>query len=623
MPSRNLATLPSEAPRRPGKQPIGQQLAASRSSRVDMEQESEGCGQAALMQNTDVDSLVRTEVNLGMQQIRSIEQQLRIVPQGFLGRTDVSDAQALRMTLMTASATIMGSFGKIMGWLSAHPPNSNSFPNDNFSVSDHDSESPRPRIPSAATSSKQHVMNPTSPLLSPCHTPHSGSGMSEDSPNPASPPLLSDADGDAAAAAGTTTTCAGGGRARRPANEATTSADPEAAKQKSLSVKRKFMPKYNCKQRASDPGHDGPPDDGHTWRKYGQKDILGSRNPRSYYRCTHKIELGCPAIKYVQRCDEDPMVFDVTYRGSHTCQSIHQHIPAWPFSFPEQMAIALNRVHQLPPSDPTHASAIANYPNLGRHLVNSSAAQSQLSSSNELLLGGNRHGFSQLASGLPMGGVGVASTAGILDTPRFSLNPTPSMELGVHQPGHQQDFSVKPEDNNPSESRGIDVSRLPRSDMFSGDLLNMLLANSRAGQNDISFTLGEDDLQSEMKRVKLQQQHMELAGSTSDNSGHVDKSAESPYGTRWGAELDVDYQLEEQISSRYDSNSSIISESAQSRPGLANNQTTSAERGGIASIKESDNSVETTVSSLGVMPVFSIDGMEYELQYPGSQPFLC
>ncbi|CAM6082554.1 unnamed protein product [Calypogeia fissa] len=604
-----------------------------------MEQESEGCGQAALMQNTDVDSMVRTEVNLGMQQIRSIEQQLRTVPQGFLGRADVSDAQALRMTLLTASATIMGSFGKIMGWLSAHPQNSNSFPNDNLSVSDrvgiadspllsnsqtHDSDaphSPRPRIPSAAaTSSKQHVMNPTSPLLSPCHTPHSGSGMSEDSPNPASPPLLLDADGDAAAAAGTTTTCAGGDRARRPANEATTSADPEAAKQKSLSVKRKFMPKFNCKQRASDPGHDGPPDDGHTWRKYGQKDILGSRNPRSYYRCTHKIELGCPAIKYVQRCDEDPMVFDVTYRGSHTCQSIHQHIPAWPFSFPEQMAIALNRVHQLPPSDPTRSSAIANYPNLGRHLVNSSAAQSQVSSSNELLLGGNRHGFSQLASGLPIGGVGVASTAGILDTSRFSLNPTPSMELGVHQ----QDFSVKPEDNNPSESRGIDVSRLPRCEMFSGpDLLNMLLANSRAGQNDISFTLGEDDLQSEMKRVKLQQQHTELPGSTSDNSGHVDKSAESPYGTRWGAELDVDYQLEEQISSRYDSNSSIISESAQSRPALPNNQTTSAERGGIASMKESDNSVETTVSSLGVMPVFSIDGMEYELPFPGSQPFLC
>ncbi|KAG8067714.1 hypothetical protein GUJ93_ZPchr0005g14482 [Zizania palustris] len=62
-----------------------------------------------------------------------------------------------------------------------------------------------------------------------------------------------------------------------------------------------------------------PPDDGYTWRKYGQKDILGSRYPRSYYRCTHKNYYGCEAKKKVQRRDEDPFTYEVTYCGGHSC----------------------------------------------------------------------------------------------------------------------------------------------------------------------------------------------------------------------------------------------------------------------------------------------------------------
>ncbi|XP_066368795.1 probable WRKY transcription factor 17 [Miscanthus floridulus] len=64
---------------------------------------------------------------------------------------------------------------------------------------------------------------------------------------------------------------------------------------------------------------DQPPDDGYTWRKYGQKDILGSRFPRSYYRCTHKNYYGCEAKKKVQRLDDDPFTYEVTYCGNHTC----------------------------------------------------------------------------------------------------------------------------------------------------------------------------------------------------------------------------------------------------------------------------------------------------------------
>ncbi|VVA18545.1 PREDICTED: WRKY [Prunus dulcis] len=62
-----------------------------------------------------------------------------------------------------------------------------------------------------------------------------------------------------------------------------------------------------------------PPEDGFTWRKYGQKEIMGSRFPRGYYRCTHQKLYNCPAKKQVQRLNNDPLTFEVMYRGEHTC----------------------------------------------------------------------------------------------------------------------------------------------------------------------------------------------------------------------------------------------------------------------------------------------------------------
>ncbi|CAI8598696.1 unnamed protein product [Vicia faba] len=35
----------------------------------------------------------------------------------------------------------------------------------------------------------------------------------------------------------------------------------------------------------------------HSWRKYGQKEILNSQFPRSYFRCTRKHDQGCRATK--------------------------------------------------------------------------------------------------------------------------------------------------------------------------------------------------------------------------------------------------------------------------------------------------------------------------------------
>lgn len=48
---------------------------------------------------------------------------------------------------------------------------------------------------------------------------------------------------------------------------------------------------------------------------------------RGYYRCTHRNTAGCLATKQVQRSDDDPCVFNITYRGQHTCMQMLQEPP--------------------------------------------------------------------------------------------------------------------------------------------------------------------------------------------------------------------------------------------------------------------------------------------------------
>ncbi|XP_050236600.1 probable WRKY transcription factor 53 [Mercurialis annua] len=89
---------------------------------------------------------------------------------------------------------------------------------------------------------------------------------------------------------------------------------------KSVYKKRKTQARWTEQVKVcSGTAMEGPLDDGYSWRKYGQKDILGANFPRGYYRCTHRHSQGCLATKQVQRSDEDATIFEVTYRGRHTC----------------------------------------------------------------------------------------------------------------------------------------------------------------------------------------------------------------------------------------------------------------------------------------------------------------
>lgn len=54
-------------------------------------------------------------------------------------------------------------------------------------------------------------------------------------------------------------------------------------------------------------------EDGFNWRKYGQKVVKGSENPRSYYKCTFP---NCPTKKKVER-SLDGQITEIVYKGSH------------------------------------------------------------------------------------------------------------------------------------------------------------------------------------------------------------------------------------------------------------------------------------------------------------------
>ncbi|XP_077216122.1 WRKY DNA-binding transcription factor 70-like [Tasmannia lanceolata] len=84
-----------------------------------------------------------------------------------------------------------------------------------------------------------------------------------------------------------------------------------------------------------------PRDDGHAWRKYGQKEILGAKYPRCYFRCTHKNDQECQAIKQVQRREDDPSTYLITYMGQHTCKDLHKN-PKFVFNSPQREPFLLN-----------------------------------------------------------------------------------------------------------------------------------------------------------------------------------------------------------------------------------------------------------------------------------------
>lgn len=93
-----------------------------------------------------------------------------------------------------------------------------------------------------------------------------------------------------------------------------------------VSKKRKKSQQWTNQISICGTGLEGPHEDGYSWRKYGQKDILGANHPRAYYRCTHRHTQGCLATKQVQKSDGNSTTFEVTYKGRHSCKVVQSEI---------------------------------------------------------------------------------------------------------------------------------------------------------------------------------------------------------------------------------------------------------------------------------------------------------
>lgn len=103
-------------------------------------------------------------------------------------------------------------------------------------------------------------------------------------------------------------------------------------------------------------------DDGHQWRKYGQKAILNSEFPRNYFRCTHKIDQGCLATKQVQKVQDAPPLYRTIYQGQHTCKNLILKSPSLILDSPSpgDSSILVSFNTSLPPKQDDNNNSSSN-----------------------------------------------------------------------------------------------------------------------------------------------------------------------------------------------------------------------------------------------------------------------
>ncbi|KAM0850250.1 hypothetical protein ACQ4PT_053193 [Festuca glaucescens] len=87
-------------------------------------------------------------------------------------------------------------------------------------------------------------------------------------------------------------------------------------------------------------------DDGFSWRKYGIKNVIGAKQPRSCFWCAHKHTQGCRATKRVQPTESELLLLHVVYIGKHSCTHSHSAHPR-PQAAQEQRSVSKGSVQGM------------------------------------------------------------------------------------------------------------------------------------------------------------------------------------------------------------------------------------------------------------------------------------
>lgn len=188
---------------------------------------------------------------------------------------------------------------------------------------------------------------------------------------------------------------------------------------------------------------------------------------RSYYRCTFRNTQSCWATKQVQRSDEDPTIFEITYKGKHTCSHGSNSVPPPPS--PEQQEQKRHKHENMSQPQQSQGNQMSFPTNLRVDTENLEGREKMASP----------FSFTSTSFGCMMSGDDFLSS--MFDNDNFFSNISPSL---LSPAAGESNYYLEP----PSQMRNIALNE----QISESDLTEIISANNSSTNSpipDMDFTL--------------------------------------------------------------------------------------------------------------------------------------